>query len=152
MPTRPQALFQVVIRRHSGFYIWKIFLPMILMASIPWAVFWYEVHDFSGQMSVPLAVMLSMVAFQLSIAKDLPRVGYTTFLDAVFLTSFTFCIPVHCGNCVRVRAAGEKADRPGGNHPAHCPLGFPARLCRMSGNAGRCVLAGRTAWPHEEGK
>ena len=90
MPTRPQALFQVVIRRHSGFHIWKIFLPMILMASIPWAVFWYEVHDFSGQMSVPLAVMLSMVAFQLSIAKDLPRVGYTTFLDAVFLTSFTF--------------------------------------------------------------
>ena len=40
--TRSQALFQVVIRRHSGFYIWKIFLPMILMASIPWAVFWYE--------------------------------------------------------------------------------------------------------------
>ena len=31
-----------------------------------------------------------MVAFQLSIAKDLPRVGYTTFLDAVFLTSFIF--------------------------------------------------------------
>jgi hypothetical protein len=90
MPSRSQALFQVVIRRHSGFYIWKIFLPMILMASIPWAVFWYEVHDFSGQMSVPLAVMLSMVAFQLSIAKDLPRVGYTTFLDAVFLTSFIF--------------------------------------------------------------
>lgn len=28
--------------------------------------------------------------FQLSIAKDLPRVGYTTFLDALFLTSFTF--------------------------------------------------------------
>jgi len=90
MPTRFQALFQVVIRRYSGFYIWKIFLPMILMASIPWAVFWYEVHDFSGQMSVPLAVMLSMIAFQLSIAKDLPRVGYTTFLDALFLTSFTF--------------------------------------------------------------
>jgi len=90
MPTRSQALFQVVIRRHSGFYIWKIFLPMILMASIPWAVFWYEVHDFSGQMSVPLAVMLSMVAFQLSIAKDFPRVGYTTFLDSIFLTSFIF--------------------------------------------------------------
>ena len=90
MPARSQALFQVIIRRHSGFYIWKIFLPMILMASIPWAVFWYEVHDFSGQMSVPLAITLSMVAFQLSIAKDLPRVGYMTFLDAVFLTSFIF--------------------------------------------------------------
>jgi hypothetical protein len=27
MPVRSQALFQVIIRRHSGFYIWKIFLP-----------------------------------------------------------------------------------------------------------------------------
>jgi len=90
MPTRQQALFQVLIKRHSGFYIWKIFLPMILMASIPWAVFWYEVQDFSGQMSVPLAIILSMVAFQLAVAKDLPRVGYITFLDAVFLTSFIF--------------------------------------------------------------
>jgi len=88
MPTRQQALFRFLIKRHSGFYIWKIFLPMILMASIPWAVFWYEVQDFSGQMSVPLAIILSMVAFQLAVAKDLPRVGYTTFLDAVFLTSF----------------------------------------------------------------
>jgi hypothetical protein len=90
MPTRQQALFRFLIKRHSGFYIWKIFLPMILMASIPWAVFWYEVQDFSGQMSVPLAIILSMVAFQLAVAKDLPRVGYTTFLDAVFLTSFIF--------------------------------------------------------------
>jgi hypothetical protein len=63
---------------------------MILMTSIPWAVFWYEVHDFSGQMSVPLAITLSMIAFQLSIAKDLPRVGYMTFLDVVFLTTFIF--------------------------------------------------------------
>ena len=90
MPTRQQALFRVVVKRHSGFYVWKIFLPMILMASIPWAVFWYEVQDFSGQMSVPLAIILSMVAFQLAVAKDLPRVGYTTFLDAVFLASFIF--------------------------------------------------------------
>lgn len=31
------------------------------------------------------------------------------------------------------------AYRPGGNHPAYCPLGFPAGICGMSGAAGPCV-------------
>lgn len=90
IPALPRALFQIHIQRRSGFYIWKIFLPMILLAAIPWSAFWYDVDDFAGKMSIPLGIVLSLVAFQFSIARDLPRVGYITFLDAVFLTSFVF--------------------------------------------------------------
>ena len=90
IPAIPRAVFQIHIRRHSGFYVWKIFLPMILLAAIPWSAFWYDVDDFAGKMSIPLGIVLSLVAFQFSIARDLPRVGYITFLDAVFLTSFVF--------------------------------------------------------------
>jgi Neurotransmitter-gated ion-channel ligand binding domain/Neurotransmitter-gated ion-channel transmembrane region len=90
IPAIPRAVFQIHIQRHSGFYVWKIFLPMILLAAIPWSAFWYDVDDFAGKMSIPLGIVLSLVAFQFSIARDLPRVGYVTFLDAVFLTSFVF--------------------------------------------------------------
>lgn len=38
-----------------------------------------------------MIMLLSMVAFEFAIARDLPRVGYLTFLDAVFLASFIFC-------------------------------------------------------------
>ena len=41
-------------------------------------------------MSVPLAIILSMVSFQLAVVKVLPRGGYITFLDSVFLASFIF--------------------------------------------------------------
>jgi len=90
IPARPRAVFHIHIARRSGFYVWKIFLPLILLAAIPWSAFWYDVDDFAGKMSIPLGIVLSLVAFQFSIARDLPRVGYITFLDAVFITSFVF--------------------------------------------------------------
>ncbi len=90
IPARSRATFEIKIERRSAFYFWKIFLPMILMAAIPWSVFWYTIRDYDGQMSVPLGIVIALAAFEFSIARDLPRVGYITFLDAVFLISFVF--------------------------------------------------------------
>jgi hypothetical protein len=89
-PTR-EALFQIVIERRSGFYLWKVFLPLLMLTMIPAVVFWIDVKEFDWILKVPMTMLLSMVAFEFTIARDLPRVGYVTFLDAVFLVSFAFC-------------------------------------------------------------
>jgi hypothetical protein len=86
----PQAQFEILVTRRSGFYVWKVFLPIILMVIVPWSVFWVSVEEFDWQMKIPIATMLAMVAFDFAIARDLPRVSYLTFLDAVFLASFIF--------------------------------------------------------------
>jgi Neurotransmitter-gated ion-channel ligand binding domain len=91
VPETREALFQIVIERRSGFYLWKIFLPMLMMAMVPAVVFWIDVKEFDWQLKIPMTMLLSMVAFEFAIARDLPRIGYITFLDAVVLTSFAFC-------------------------------------------------------------
>jgi hypothetical protein len=35
--------------------------------------------------------LLSMVAFEFVVSRDLPKIGYVTLVDAVFLASFIFC-------------------------------------------------------------
>jgi hypothetical protein len=80
------------MERRSGFYLWKIFLPLLLMTMIPGVVFWIDVKEFDCLLKVPMTRLLSMVAFEFAIARDLPRIGYVTLLDAVFLASFGFCL------------------------------------------------------------
>ena len=89
-PEMTDALFQVEIKRRSGFYVWKIFLPLVLMTLIPAAVFWIDPKELDWLLKVPLTMLLSLVAFQFAVARDLPRLGYITFLDAVFVGSFVF--------------------------------------------------------------
>jgi hypothetical protein len=90
-PPAGEAIFQIVVKRRSGFYVWKIFLPLMMLTLIPVSVFWMDVKDIDWMLKVPMTMLLSMVAFEFTIARDLPRIGYVTFLDAVFLASFVFC-------------------------------------------------------------
>jgi hypothetical protein len=83
--------FEIVVKRRSGFYVWKIFLPLLILTMIPMVVFWIDVSQFDWILKIPMTMLLSMVAFEFTIARDLPRIGYLTFLDAVFLACFTFC-------------------------------------------------------------
>lgn len=91
VPPTGEALFQIVVERRSGFYIWKIFLPLFILTMIPALVFWIDVREFDWILKVPMTMLLSMVAFEITVTRDLPRIGYVTFMDAVFLASFAFC-------------------------------------------------------------
>jgi Neurotransmitter-gated ion-channel ligand binding domain len=85
-----EALFELTVKRRSGFYVWKIFLPLLMMTAIPMISFWIDVKEFDWTLKIPMTMLLSTVALEFTVTRDLPRVGYLTFLDAVFLASFAF--------------------------------------------------------------
>ena len=91
IPPTSGADFKITVTRRSGFYVWKIFVPLLMLTMIPMVAFWIDVSQFDWVLKIPMTMLLSMVAFEFTIARDLPRVGYLTFLDAVFLASFAFC-------------------------------------------------------------
>lgn len=91
IPVGRESLFELTISRRPSFYVWKIFLPLMMISLIPAVVFWIDAKEFDWLLKIPMTMLLSMVAFELAITRDLPRVGYVTFLDAVFVTGFALC-------------------------------------------------------------
>jgi neurotransmitter-gated ion-channel len=91
MPGIRESAFEMTISRRPGFYVWKIFLPLMMISLIPTVVFWIDAKEFDWLLKIPMTMLLSMVAFELAITRDLPRTGYVTFLDAVFVTGFALC-------------------------------------------------------------
>jgi hypothetical protein len=86
----PEAVFSIGVERRYSFYLWKVFLPLLLMVFLSWAVFWLEPQDLSNQVQIAVTTILTVIAFAFAISATMPRVSYLTFIDAFFLTCYVF--------------------------------------------------------------
>ena len=85
-----EARFDITVARRSEFYLWKVFLPLLLMVIVSWSVFWFDPPEVSSQVQIAVTSILTIIAFALAISLTLPRVPYLTFADAFFLTCYIF--------------------------------------------------------------
>jgi len=85
-----EAKFEIAVDRRYGFYLWKVFLPLLLMVVVSWSVFWFDPPEVSSQVTIAVTTILTVIAFALAISLTLPRVPYLTFADAFFLTCYIF--------------------------------------------------------------
>lgn len=116
--TIPEASFEIVVRRKYAFYLWKIFLPLLLMVMLSWTVYWIDTHDLSSQVQISITTILTVIAFAFSISLSLPKVPYLTFIDAFFLDCLVFVFftaiemtTVHVSGRTRRAAIGHKLQR-----------------------------------------
>lgn len=86
----PQVEFDILVKRKYAFYLWKIFLPLLLMVMLSWTVYWIDVRDLSSQVQISITTILTVIAFAFSISLSLPKVPYLTFIDAFFLDCLVF--------------------------------------------------------------
>ena len=85
-----EVRFKIKIVRRYQFYLWKVFLPLLLMVILSWTIFWMETSDLQNQIQVAVITLLTVIAFGLAISSSLPKVPYLTFADAFFLTCYIF--------------------------------------------------------------
>jgi hypothetical protein len=95
MPINPtnsisEARFNINMKRKSSFYVWKVFLPLLLMVFLSWAVFWIETSDIQTQVTIAVTTILTVIAFAFAISATMPRVPYLTYIDAFFLQCYVF--------------------------------------------------------------
>jgi hypothetical protein len=86
----PEVRFTIGVQRRSNFYIWKVFLPLLLMVVLSWAVFWVEARDLTNQVQIAITTILTVIAFAFAISATMPRVPYLTYIDAFFLDCYVF--------------------------------------------------------------
>ncbi len=79
--------FNIFAQRRTNYYIWKVILPIILIVLMSWTVFWIDPSQLGAQMGMSATSMLTLIAFQFTLADILPRLSYYTLLDRFVIGS-----------------------------------------------------------------
>jgi hypothetical protein len=91
----PQVTYNVEVQRNRAYYAQKVFLPLILIVCMSWAVFWIDPKLVPPQIGISTSAVLTLIAFLFSLAYTLPRLSYLTRADrfvmgATVLVFFAF--------------------------------------------------------------
>jgi hypothetical protein len=73
--------YQFKASRTLGYYIWKVFIPLMLVVFMSWLVFWIDPTKIEAQLAVSATAMLTIIAYQITLSNMLPRISYFTRLD-----------------------------------------------------------------------
>ncbi len=83
-----QLTIMIDVTRKSGFYIWKVLLPILTIVCISWVVFWMTGEQLGRRASTSATTILTIIAYQFIMSGSLPRIPYLTVMDRIILWSF----------------------------------------------------------------
>jgi hypothetical protein len=83
-----RLVLDIEVARKSGFYLWKILLPLVVIVALSWSIFWMSGEAAVNRIRLSATGVLTIVAYQFVVGNDLPRIAYLTLLDKVMVLSF----------------------------------------------------------------
>ena len=78
------------IERQTGYYIYKVILPILLILMVCWSVMWINPEELESKLTITIVCLLSLIAYNFVIDKELPKLEYLTVLDWIILISYVY--------------------------------------------------------------
>ena len=107
----PSIIFHFKARRHSGYYTWKVIIPLTLIVLMAFTVFWIDPAELSAQVTISTASVITVVAFQFSLGYLLPKISYLTRIDTFILGSTIFVFLALAESIITSAVFIKKRDR-----------------------------------------
>lgn len=87
-PLFSRVSFVITANRLSGFYLWQVFLPLMIIIFASFMIFW--IKDFNNQIQIGFTLMLTVVAFNFYSVSILPQLPYNTFIETTIILGYMF--------------------------------------------------------------
>ena len=84
------AVLEIDIERQSFYYIFKIILPITLILFVCWSSVWINRKEIESKLTITIVCLLSLIAYNFVIDKEIPKLEYLTIMDWIILTSYVY--------------------------------------------------------------
>ena len=78
------------IERKSGYYIYKVILPIVIILVICWASLWISPKELESKLTITIVCLLSLIAYNFIIDGEIPKLEYLTIIDWIILASYFY--------------------------------------------------------------
>ena len=95
---KPCLNISLLAMRRPEYYLWNIEVPMFVLTSLTGLTWAVPPTDVADRLSVSLTLVLTAVAYKLTVAANIPQVAYLTLLDKFVSLCFIFMVTVAVEN------------------------------------------------------
>ncbi len=81
---------ELLLERQHGYYVYKVILPIIIILMVCWSSTYLIPRELESKLTITIVCLLSLIAYNFIIDKEIPKLEYLTTIDWIILLSYFY--------------------------------------------------------------